>query len=555
VNPNPEPELSSHITRREFLASSAIALAGLGMAAPAIHLPGSKQYDVVIRGGTVFDGTGATGIEADVAILDGRIVSIAPHITDDARLVVDAHGLAVTPGFIDTHSHADGTLFEDPRVESVIREGITTVVVGQDGFSRAPAKTQDGDTYTTFNDFFKAVDALPSAANLASMIGFGTVRELVIGNEDRHATADELRRMVALVEDALTAGACGGSTGLEYIPGAFAPTEELVALSRPLAARGLPYATHMRNEDDHLLDSIEESMKVARGAGCPLHISHIKTMGARNWPKIDTVFQRIADARKAGLDVTFDRYPYLAGATGLSILFPAWSKEGGSDAFLARLKDPALIPRIRKETLAKVDLIGGWDKIMISSVANDDDRAAEGKRLDAIAAMHGQDPYDATVGLLQRNHDAVGLVEFMMSEENCKRFLAHPQAMVCSDGGAVALDGPAHSGHPHPRSLGTFPRVLGHYVREQHVLTFENAIHKMTGFSAATMKLKDRGQLAAGYAADVVVLDPATVIDRATYANPFQYPDGIKTVLVNGAPAWMDGTRSPTHTGRVLRPA
>lgn len=289
------------ITRREFLSTSGTAVALATVRMPALHLPGRKRYDVIIRGGAVFDGTGRDAIEADVALSGGRVVSIAPQPSgDDARLVIDARGLAVAPGFIDIHSHADGTLFRDPRAESVIRQGVTTVVVGQDGDSRAPG---------SMSDLFRDIDALHSSVNVASMVGLGSVRHVVIGDANRAATPTELRAMIALVEAALAAGACGASSGLEYTPGEFASRDELIALCQPLASRGLPYATHMRNEDDRLLEAIDEAIAVARGARCPLQISHLKTEGERNWGKLDTVFARIDEAKRNGLDVAFDRYP------------------------------------------------------------------------------------------------------------------------------------------------------------------------------------------------------------------------------------------------------
>ncbi len=559
---------STPITRRRFLGESgalcALVLAGR---APAIHLPGRKSYDILIRNGTVFDGTLAGPAMADVAITGGRIAAVGRSLGSDARLVIDARGLAVAPGFIDIHSHADGSMFEDPRVESVVREGITTVIVGQDGSSRAPrrvesasASSSGGDggrpPYRVVGDVLDAIDRLPSAVNVASMVGLGTVRHVVVGDDDRPATPEELARMTALVETSLASGACGASSGLEYTPGMFAPLDELIAICKPLAKRGLPYATHMRNEDDRVLKSIDESIAVARGAGCPLEISHLKTQGKRNWGKIDDAFRRIADARKQGLDVTFDRYPYVAYQTGLSNLFPKWSKDGGSSAFVTRLSQADVRPRLRKEVLAKVDLIGGWDNVMISSVSNEDDKSAEGQRLGSYAKSLGRDAYDVAEGLLTRSRGSVGMVGFAMSEENVGRFLSHPLCMVCSDGGAYATEGPARDGHPHPRSLGTFPRVLGRYVREQKVLTLEQAIHKMTGAPAARLKLADRGQLKKDFAADVVVFDPDTVIDRATYAQPFQYPDGIGVVVVNGQVALRDGQRQDgdARSGIALRP-
>ena len=539
--------LTSSITSSIAASTSLLALGVIPRSA-AIHLPSRRTYDVVIRGGTVFDGTGAPGIDADVAISGDRVVAIGRSLGDSAREVIDARGLAVAPGFIDIHSHADGTMFQDPRSESVIRQGVTTVIVGQDGSSRGP--TTDGRTLDTV---FTAIDALPPTLNVASMVGLGTVRHVVVGDADRPATAAELARMTALVEAALAAGACGASSGLEYTPGEFAPRDELIALCRPLASRRLPYATHMRNEDDRVLESVAEAIAVATGAGCPLQISHLKTEGPRNWEKLDTVFAHIEHAHRSGLDVAFDRYPYVAYQTGLSNLFPKWSEDGGTDAFVARLADASLTSKLREAVTQKIALLGGWDHVLISDVKDPADRAVEGQRLGAYASATHQDPYDAAVALLTRSHGDVGMVGFAMSEENLKRILAHPLAMVCSDGGAAALDGAAHAGHPHPRSLGTFPRILGTYVRETRTLTLPQAIHKMSGFAASRVKLADRGRLATGFAADVVIFDPATVRDRATFAEPFQYPDGIRTVLVNGAVALRDGQHAPERHGRALR--
>jgi N-acyl-D-amino-acid deacylase len=549
-------------TRRDFLLASSLVAgrAALGRAS-ALVLPHRAAHDLVLRGGTVFDGTGAEGVEADVAIAGGRIARIERRIAERGAEEIDARGLAVAPGFIDIHSHADGSLFDDPRAESVVRQGVTTVVVGQDGSSRAPrradarasADPDDARAFATLAECFRAIDRLGPAINVASMIGLGTVRAVVVGGDDRRATRDELSRMTAIVERAIADGACGASSGLEYVPGAFAPREELIALCRPLAARRLPYATHMRNEDDHVLDAIDESIAVARGAGCPLQISHLKTQGPRNWPKLDDAFAHIARARDAGLDVAFDRYPYIAYQTGLSNLFPVWSRDGSSAAFLARLRDPSTASRIRTEALAKVALIGGWDDVLISGVRAAEDKGAEGKRLGAYASSLGRDPYDMAVALLERNGGDVGMVGFAMSEENLERILAHPMGMVCSDGGASALAGPAHRGHPHPRGLGTFPRVLARYVRERKALTLAEAIHKMSALPASRVHLTDRGRLTRGAAADVVVLDPATVADRATFDEPFQYPTGIRAVVVNGAIAVREGEHAGKGTGRALR--
>ena len=309
----------------------------------------------------------------------------------------------------------------------------------------------------------------------------------------------------------------------------------------------------MRNEDDRLLEAIDESIAVARGAGCPLQISHLKTQGPRNWPKLDVVFKRFADARAAGVDVAFDWYPYVAYSTGLTNLFPVWSRDGGTDGFLARLADTTVAPRIRQEALAKVELIGGWDNVQISSVRAVEDRDAEGKRLGTHARARGIDPYEYAIALLRRSNGNVGMLGFAMSEENLDRILAHPLAMVCSDGGGFAIDGPTRRGSPHPRGIGTFPRVLGRYVRERKAVTLTDAIMKMTSRSAARVHLADRGRLAPGLAADVVIFDPARVADTATFESPFQYPVGINAVIVNGVVALRDGQRSTTGSGRALR--
>lgn len=532
-------------SRREFVAAGSAALLGVA-GAPAVFAR-RRAFDLVLRGGTVFDGSGTAGVAADVGIASGRIVEVGHRLARGAE-EIDASGLAVAPGFVDIHSHADGSLDDDPRAESAIRQGITTIVAGQDGSSRATGASDD-----SFTRLFADLEALRPGVNVASMVGLGTVRGAVVGDDDRPATSAELARMVELIESALAQGACGASSGLEYTPGAFASREELTALCRPLAAAGLTYSTHMRNEDDRVLDSIDESIAVARGAGCALEISHLKTQGPRNWGRLDDAFARIESAKTAGLDIAFDRYPYLAYSTGLTNLFPVWSRDGGTEAFLARLDDSTTAPRIRQETLAKVELIGGWDNAQITSVRAEADRAAEGQRLGAYAGSIGADPYETAVALLRRSEGRVGMVGFAMSEQNLERILAHPLGMVCTDGGGFATDGPTRRGSPHPRGIGTCARVLGRYVRERQALTLPEAVRKMSALPASRARLSDRGRLAAGFAADVVIFDPATVADRATFEEPFAYPAGISVVVVNGAVALREGERPPAGSGRALR--
>ena len=548
--------------RRQFVATSTAAMLA-ACAAPLVRKRAAS--DLIIRGGTVFDGSGAAGVELDVAMTAGRITAIGRNLAERGTEEIDARGLAVAPGFIDIHSHGDGNLEEDPRQETLIRQGLTTIVVGQDGSSRAPRAPRarapargaepGEETAQSFGAVFDAINKVQPSVNVASMIGLGSVRAAVVGEDDRPATPAEMERMVALVQQALAQGACGASSGLEYTPGAFAPLGELIDLCKPLAGRNLPYATHMRNEDDQLLDAIDESIAVARGAKCRLQVSHLKTQGPRNWNKLDTAFARIMDARKAGIDAAFDRYPYIAYQTGLSNLFPVWSKDGGTPAFLGRLTAQGSALRIRAEAIGKVDLIGGWDNVLIASARAAQDRPAEGKRLGAYAKSIGADPYDLSVAMLQRNNGSVGMVGFAMSEENLDRILAHQYGMVCSDGGSFAIDGPTRRGSPHPRGAGSFPRVIARYVRERKALTLEQAIHKMTALPASRVRLNDRGRLLVGKAADVVVFDAAKIADTATYEQPFSYPVGINVVVVNGVIALRDGQRGTQRTGRAIEPS
>ncbi|RMH18411.1 MAG: hypothetical protein D6701_06330, partial [Gemmatimonadetes bacterium] len=491
--------------RRRFVKT------GLTLGAAALVRPGGAggagpsgpdgradgRVDLVIRGGTVVDGTGAAAREADVAISGGRITAVG-RVDAAGADVIDARGLAVTPGFIDIHSHADLALLVDPTAPSRIHQGVTLEVVGQDGSSVGPWTPQaaretreryrrDFGVDLDFDDlggFFAAVDRVRPAVNVASMVGHGTLRAYVVGLDDRPASRAELDRMRGLVSHAVEQGAVGLSSGLEYTPGSFAPTDELVHLAGALSGTGYPYASHMRNEDDRLLAAVEEALHVGRMAGVPVQISHLKAQGRRNWWKADAVLRAVEDAVADGLDVRFDRYPYVAYATGLSNLFPTWARARGTGAFMARLDDPSARARMEEAVRAKVALLGSWDAVQISSAPPGEFAWLQGRRLGEAAREAGVEPFELTVRVMRAARGQVGMIGFGMSEENTARILAHPLGMLCSDGGAYAPEGPLHRGRPHPRAYGSFPRFFARYVRERGDLSLEDAVHKVTGAPA-----------------------------------------------------------------------
>ncbi len=551
--------------RRRF-----VRVAGLGGAASLMApslLVGRERADLVLRGAVVFDGTGAPGREVDVAASGDRITAVGHGLPAGAE-ELDLRGLALAPGFIDIHSHADLSLLVNPNAESRIRQGVTTEVVGQDGGSVGPWSDAHfeatRDRYRSrygveidFRDpagFLHRMDRERVAVNVATMVGNGALRAYVVGHEDRPATPGELERMRAVLAEQIRGGCVGLSSGLEYAPSGFADARELVALAEVLQGTGLPYATHMRNEDDALLGAIEEAIHVAKLAGVPLQISHLKAQGARNYWKAAAALDLMGRARAEGVDVHFDRYPYTAYATGLANLFPASARAGGSEAFLRRFRDPDTAAALERHAREKVALLGDWDAVQISST-NEATAWARGRRLGELARERGQDPYALAVELLVANGGSVGMIGHGMSEANTERVLAHPLAMACSDGGAYAPYGPLSAGSPHPRGYGTFPRLLGRYVRQRRALTLEAAVHKITQMPARKLRLPGRGVIEVGAYADLVAFDPETVIDRATFENPHQYPEGIEVVVVNGVVTIRDGEHTGRRAGRAIRGA
>ena len=563
------------VDRRTFLGAAAGAAGAVLLGPRFVRGADHGGAGTLLRGAMLYDGSGRPPVESDVRIDGDRIVAIGQRLPESgAGEIVDLRGLALAPGFIDIHSHTELVLLVNPRAESKIRQGVTTEIVGQDGGSIGPwtdaqyTEVRDGwrarsNIDIDFRDlagFFRRLERQRMAVNVASMVGAGTVRSFVVGEVNRPATAAELQRMAGLVADSLGAGACGLSSGLEYLPGGFATREELIALTRPLRGTGLPYASHLRNEDDELFAAIEEAIAIGRAAGVPVQVSHLKALGKVNWWKAEPALAMLEAARgstreQAAVDVMFDVYPYTAYATSLAAtLFPLWAREGGTPAFLARLNDASLRARLEAAALGKIELIGSWDSVQITGVSAPTLRWAVGRRLGELAKERGVEPYELVRQLLVGDQNRVRIASFAMDEEDVARFVAHPLATICSDGEARATSGPLSEGSPHPRGYGAFPRVLGRYVREQKRLPLEQAIRKMTSLPAARLKLAGRGRVEVGAFADLVVFDPDRIADRATFERPHQYPVGIVHVLVNGRFVVRDGEHTGALPGKVLRP-
>ena len=526
---------------------------------------GQRPADLVLRGAHVFDGTGRKSREVDVAITGDRITAIGSTLPPGSS-EINLQGLALAPGFIDIHSHADLSLLINNKAESRIRQGVTLEIVGQDGNSVGPwsdAGLEDTrDSYLNnygieidFRDplgFLDRIDLERPAVNVGTMVGNGTLRGLVVGFSDRTATEAEMSTMKSLLSKQIAGGCVGLSSGLEYTPSGLADPGELVELASTLKGTGCPYASHMRNEDDRLLAAIEEALHVGRLANVPVQISHLKAQGKRNYWKADAALKLIEQARADGVDVHFDRYPYTAYATGLSNLFPSEYRTGGNQAFLRRLRDPEYANLLENACREKVALLGDWNSIQISSTGASS-AWARGGLVGDLARARGIEAYALTIELLEANAGSVGMIGHGMSEENTAKILAHPLGMLCSDGGSYAPYGSLSSSSPHPRGYGSFPRFLGHYVRDSQALTLESAIHKVTLMPAQKLQLQDRGMIAPGAFADLVAFDPTTIADQATFDNPHQYPTGIPLVIVNGVVTLQDGEHTGALGGRSVR--
>ncbi len=554
------------ISRREFMKTAGLAAAGTC----GILIKGCSSkasYDLVIHGGLIIDGLGAPARAGDIGIIGEKIEHIGKIPLSRAKASIAAKGLVVAPGFIDVHNHTAVELLINPKAESAIRQGITTLVGGQCGGSVFPipdgmfeeARKDLKDEYgvdldwRTIEGFTARVERTGTALNYASFVGQGTIRAAAMGYSDRTPTPAELELMKTLVVASLEGGALGVSTGLEYAPGAFASTEELIEICKAAAPFGAVYATHIRDEEDKVVEAVSEAIRIARESGLPLQISHLKTGYERNWPKIDDVLGAIEAGRESGLDIFCDRYPYVAAATGLDIYFPLWSREGTTEDFIGRLANPALEKRLRSFVSEKEREMGSWDKVLISDVGSDANAWIEGLSVLEASSRLNKPPYDFMRDLLVEERNRVGMIQFIMNEDNLKRILAHPLAGVGSDGNAVAPYGILGRGKPHPRFYGTFPRILGKYVRDEKILPAEEMIKKMTSVPARRFGFAGRGFLVPGALADVVVYDPDKVRDKATWADPHQYPEGIPHVVVNGKAVIADGEHTGALPGKVLR--
>ena len=554
------------MTARQTFAIPVIALllstsAAAGAAEPA--------YDLVIRGGTLYDGSGKPPVAGDVAIKGDRIVAVG-KVEGDAAREVSAQGMAVAPGFINMLSWATESLIADPRSQSDIRQGVTLEVMGE-GWSMGPInatmKAQEterqGDIrypieWSTLGDYLAYLEKRGIAANVASFVGAATVRVHELGEGDVDPTPEQLDRMRALVRQAMNEGALGVGSSLIYAPGSYAETDELVALTGEAAKCGGMYISHMRSEGDRIEEAVDELIDIARRSGAPAEIYHLKMAGRGNWGKLDAIVKKIEDARAEGLRITTDMYTYTAGATGLDAAMPTWVQAGGLEQWIERLKDPAIRARVATEMQTAGDdwenlyFGAGADKMILSGFKNDALKPLTGKTLAEVAAMRGKSPEETAMDLVIEDGSRVGTVYFLMSEDNVRRQVQLPWMSFGSDAASQSAEGVFLKSGAHPRTYGNFARLLGRYVRDEKLISLEQAVYRLTTLPATTLGLAERGALKPGYYADVVIFDPATIADRATFEKPHQYAVGVRDVFVNGVAALKDGEPTGATPGRAV---
>jgi N-acyl-D-amino-acid deacylase len=528
-------------------------------------------YDVIIKSGRVYDGSGGPAYVADVAIEDGHIAAVG-QLDADANSVIDASGLAVAPGFINMLSWATDTLIEDGRSQSDIRQGVTLEVMGE-GFSMGPLNDimkrdlleSQGDIkfavkWTTLGEYLEYLGRKGVSTNVASFVGAATVRIYALGYQDRAPTYIELQKMQQLVAQAMREGALGISSALIYAPGVYAKTDELEALAEVAGKYGGIYISHLRSEGNDLLEAVDELITIARKANVAAEIYHLKAAGKANWHKLDAVIEKIEKAQAEGLKITADMYTYTAGATGLDAAMPPWVQAGGFRAWVARLKDPAIRRRVVREMSTPSDewenlylLAGSPENVLLVGFKNKNLRYLAGKTLAQVAEMRKKSPEETAIDLVIEDDSRVGTIYFLMSEENVKKQIKLPWVSFCSDAGSLAPEGVFLKSSTHPRAYGNFARLLGKYVRDEHVIPLAEAIRRLTSLPAENLKLDRRGRLKKGYYADVVVFDPNTICDNATYEKPHQYATGVVHVFVNGTQVLRDGEHTGAKPGRVVR--
>lgn len=526
---------------------------------------------ILVQSGMIFDGTGSPAYKADLLIEDQKIARIAKNIpVQNDMQCINADGLFVAPGFIDTHSHSDLDVLLHPRVLPKIMQGITTELLGQDGVSMAPLPKEyisdwrknlaglDGDSdeidwgYETTENYLKMIEQARPGLNEAYLVPHGNIRMEAMGLGNRLPTDEEIEKMMAITRREMEAGAMGLSTGLIYIPCAYSESKEIIAMCKVVAEYDGIFVIHQRSEADTILDSMQEVIEIGRKSGVKVHWSHFKVAGKKNWDKIDAVLRLLEEAKQEGITVSFDQYPYVAGSTMMGAILPPWAHDGGTNQLVKRLKSPDERAKMRHDMENGIHGwdnfidFAGFDNIYTTSVKTQKNAAAVGLSLTEYAQQQGKEVYESTFDLLMEEENAVGMVDFYGTEEHVKRFMKRPEMNVCTDGLLCP-------GKPHPRLYGSFARVLGKYARDENVFSMEEAIFKMTGKPAAVMGLTDRGLLKKGYFADVTIFDGGVIIDKGTYTDPIQYPAGICHVIVNGVPAVLNGTHTGALAGRVLR--
>jgi len=533
-----------------------------------------NRFDVLIKNGRIVDGTGAPWFRGDIAILEDRIVAVGSLAGAPAKLIVDAENLVVAPGFIDLLGQSEFNVLVDGRAASKILQGVTTEVTGE-GTSIAPVNDRMmreakasaehfgvTQNWRTLADYFRRLETQSRPAiNIATFVGAGGVRDYVIGKDDRPATPAELEQMKQVVATAMEQGALGLSTSLQYVPDRFASTNEIVELAKVAAQYGGVYFTHQRSESGRIFESLEEVITISRQAGIPAQIWHLKTAYRSNWGKMPEVLRRLEQARATGVDITANQYPYTRASNGLDACLPLWAREGGLDKMLARLHDAAERERIKQEMLDPNVTAwenqwygsGGGDGVMLASVLNPELRQYEGLTMTQIGAAMGKDPRDAVMDLVIADRGESSVIIAIMSEEDVRAALQHPLVGIGTDSGAKAEDGKLSQSKSHPRAWGSFPRILGKYVRDEHLLTLEEAIRKMTSKAAASVHLHDRGILRPGIIADITIFDPVTIGDVSTFDDPNHYSIGVSHVFVNGKRVVADGAITQERPGRPLR--